>query len=46
MVTLAVGIDPTLAVGSVYVPANLPATAGLGASVSVKITPLRTGGDA
>lgn len=45
-VTLEVGIDPTLAVGTVYVPLNLPATADLGVSDAVKITPLRTEGEA
>ena len=45
-VTLDVAIDPTLAVGTVYVPFNLPATADLGTSDAVKITPLRTEGEA
>ncbi len=45
-VTLEVGIDPTLAVGTAYVPFNLPATADLGVSDGVKITPLRTGVEA
>ena len=45
-VTLEVAIDPTLAAGTVYVPFNLPGTADLGTTNSVKVTPLRTEGEA
>ncbi len=43
-VALPVGIDPTLAGGTVYVPANLPATAALGAPSHVEIERLEGGG--
>ena len=44
-VVLPVVIDQTLAEGTVYVPANLEGTAGLGAPASVRITPARGEGD-
>jgi hypothetical protein len=42
-VDLPLGVDPDLAPGTVYVPANLAATAGLGASRVVTVT--AAGGD-
>ena len=41
---LRVGLDPTLALGTVYVPANLVETAALGAGPSVEIVSLDGGG--
>ena len=40
-ITLPVGLDPTLADGTVYVPANLAATAGLAADLAVSVTAAR-----
>ena len=44
-VTLPVVIDPSLVEGTVYVPFNLAATAGLGAVGTLRIDAVR-GGDA
>jgi NADH-quinone oxidoreductase subunit G len=41
---LPVKIDPSLAIGAAYIPANLKGTASIGASRSVTLEPLR-GGD-
>ncbi len=43
-IEVPVVIDPTLAEGAAYVPANLAGTAAIGASPSVTIEPLRDGG--
>ena len=42
-ITVPLAIDPTLAEGAVYVPANLDGTADLGAPASVRITPAPEG---
>ncbi|MEA3501572.1 MAG: molybdopterin dinucleotide binding domain-containing protein, partial [Actinomycetota bacterium] len=44
-VQLPVVIDPTLVEGTVYVPFNLAATAGLGAVGTLRIDAVRGGGD-
>ena len=38
IVELPIAFDPSLAVGTVYVPANLPETAGLSATPGVTVT--------
>ncbi len=44
-VELTVAIDPSLAQGTVYVPANLPETAALGAPRDVSVTAVLDGGE-
>ncbi len=44
-VELPVKIDPSLAPGAAYIPANLAATAPLGASPAVTLEPRRGGDD-
>jgi hypothetical protein len=44
-VRLPVAIDPSLVEGTVYVPFNLAATAGLGATGTLRIDAVRGGDD-